>query len=372
MPRENAITKEQRDYVIEVIREYQPIRAKEIIELTKEEVNWSTAYHAQLSYMMEKEPRLYKPKFAHYAVRATDEESADKKSTQETLPVGSEDTGKTEEKSEKVKSSSKKTEKDKNEEPAKSGKKKKSIDTLKLSEESKQMLKDFHKMREGYSMYTNGTIDSEAEPKPAPKPAKPKAPVYKAGDEVTGIVSGIEDYGAFLRLWIDPENGDDISGLIHISNMKDQSVIDVEQHFKLGDAVTAKVIAIRKHGKIALSTVGYELPDYFANSPLASQLKPVADKIKQQQPTAPVPTEPTNEVTVYMDKEMQDVYKHVQSITNAAQVTDEAKQRLSNLVREHGIFTFMMKFMEVSKEFETMDLLALFTNELEKKLGDGL
>ncbi len=61
---------------------------------------------------------------------------------------------------------------------------------------------------------------------------------YKKGDIVKGKVTGIESYGLFLLL------DDGTSGLIHISEITDSFVNNVNDYAKLGDTIEAKVIGI--------------------------------------------------------------------------------------------------------------------------------
>ncbi len=69
---------------------------------------------------------------------------------------------------------------------------------------------------------------------------------YNVGDEVDCTVSGIVDFGVFLKL----ENG--LEGLVHISELDWGLVEDPRTMFKIGDKVKAKVIEI-KEGKVSLS-----------------------------------------------------------------------------------------------------------------------
>ncbi|MEK7662364.1 MAG: S1 RNA-binding domain-containing protein [Patescibacteria group bacterium] len=69
---------------------------------------------------------------------------------------------------------------------------------------------------------------------------------YSLGDEVEGIVTGIVDFGIFLKI----EEG--LEGLVHISEIDWGLVEDPRALFKVGDKVRAKVIEI-KDGKISLS-----------------------------------------------------------------------------------------------------------------------
>jgi len=69
---------------------------------------------------------------------------------------------------------------------------------------------------------------------------------YSLGDEVEGTVTGIVDFGVFLKI----EEG--LEGLVHISEIDWGLVEDPRALFKVGDKVRAKVIEI-KDGKISLS-----------------------------------------------------------------------------------------------------------------------
>lgn len=61
----------------------------------------------------------------------------------------------------------------------------------------------------------------------------------KVGDEVKGVVTGVIDFGAFV-------NVDGIEGLIHISEISWERVDNPRNYVKVGDQVSAKIIAIDK------------------------------------------------------------------------------------------------------------------------------
>jgi small subunit ribosomal protein S1 len=69
---------------------------------------------------------------------------------------------------------------------------------------------------------------------------------YSVGDELTCSVTGIVDFGVFLKI----EEG--LEGLVHISELDWGLVEDPRALFKLKDSVKAKIIDI-KDGKISLS-----------------------------------------------------------------------------------------------------------------------
>lgn len=71
---------------------------------------------------------------------------------------------------------------------------------------------------------------------------------YTVGDTVAGIISGLANFGAFIRFADNPE----VEGLIHISEL-DHRLIDLPKEVvSVGDLVTAKIIEIKDH-RISLS-----------------------------------------------------------------------------------------------------------------------
>ena len=68
----------------------------------------------------------------------------------------------------------------------------------------------------------------------------------KIGDVFEGTVDKITSYGAFIKL------SDDVSGLLHISQISQKRIKSVHEVLKEGDTVKVKVIA-NKDGKLSLS-----------------------------------------------------------------------------------------------------------------------
>jgi S1 RNA binding domain protein len=68
----------------------------------------------------------------------------------------------------------------------------------------------------------------------------------EVGTKVQGKVTGITSFGAFVEL----PGG--TTGLVHISEVADSYVKDVNDHLKVGDQIEVKVIS-EKDGKTALS-----------------------------------------------------------------------------------------------------------------------
>lgn len=71
---------------------------------------------------------------------------------------------------------------------------------------------------------------------------------YKNGDIVTGIISGLANFGAFVRFADNPE----IEGLIHISELGHKLIDSPKEIVSIGDLVKAQIIDI-KDNKISLS-----------------------------------------------------------------------------------------------------------------------
>ena len=69
---------------------------------------------------------------------------------------------------------------------------------------------------------------------------------YKIGDDVMGEVTGIVDFGVFIKI----EEG--LEGLVHISEINWSLVEDPRSLFKVGDKLKVKIIEI-KDGKMSLS-----------------------------------------------------------------------------------------------------------------------
>src|SRR3989344_7026746 len=71
---------------------------------------------------------------------------------------------------------------------------------------------------------------------------------YSVGQVIDGIISGVADFGAFIRFADNPE----IEGLIHISELDHKLIDNPKEIVKIDDAVKAKIIDI-KDGRVSLS-----------------------------------------------------------------------------------------------------------------------
>ncbi|ENH97633.1 hypothetical protein J416_04526 [Gracilibacillus halophilus YIM-C55.5] len=69
----------------------------------------------------------------------------------------------------------------------------------------------------------------------------------EVGSKLQGKVTGITNFGAFIEL----PGGK--TGLVHISEVADNFVKDINEHLTVGDEVTVKVLNVEDDGKIGLS-----------------------------------------------------------------------------------------------------------------------
>lgn len=67
------------------------------------------------------------------------------------------------------------------------------------------------------------------------------------GAIVEGVVTGITHFGAFVQL----ANGE--TGLVHISEVADSYVKDINEHLQKKDKIKVKILSVDGNGKIGLS-----------------------------------------------------------------------------------------------------------------------
>ena len=79
---------------------------------------------------------------------------------------------------------------------------------------------------------------------------------YKAGDVVKGEITGITDFGAFIKFpfstKVAADKAEQLEGLIHISEMDWKIIKDPTEIVKAGDKVKAKIVEI-SNNRISLS-----------------------------------------------------------------------------------------------------------------------
>ena len=99
---------------------------------------------------------------------------------------------------------------------------------------------------------------------------------FKVGDIVSGKVTKLASFGAFIGL---PQ---DIDGLVHISQVSEERVDKIKNVLKVGQDVTARVIKIdRGERRIGLSikAANYSPEQLKEEQKLLDQLKPGEDLV---------------------------------------------------------------------------------------------
>lgn len=102
---------------------------------------------------------------------------------------------------------------------------------------------------------------------------------YKKGDVVEGTITGLADFGAFIRFPLEKiekkskEAPDFMEGLIHISELDWQLIHHPSEIVKVGDKVKAKIVDIAPDGRVSLSLKALKEDPW----------KKVQDKIKNGQ-----------------------------------------------------------------------------------------
>ncbi|MHC9532413.1 CvfD/Ygs/GSP13 family RNA-binding post-transcriptional regulator [Dellaglioa sp. BT-FLS60] len=71
---------------------------------------------------------------------------------------------------------------------------------------------------------------------------------YRIGQEISGIVTGIQPYGAFVTI------SEGVQGLIHISECHNGYVDNILNYLKINEQITVKIIDIDEYnGKMSFS-----------------------------------------------------------------------------------------------------------------------
>lgn len=79
---------------------------------------------------------------------------------------------------------------------------------------------------------------------------------YKKGDVVKAKITAIEEYGAFALI------DDEYSGLIHISEITDKFIKDINDYLEVGDIINVKILDLineSNHLKLSAKDVNGDL-----------------------------------------------------------------------------------------------------------------
>ncbi|HLP76246.1 MAG TPA: 30S ribosomal protein S1 [Candidatus Paceibacterota bacterium] len=103
--------------------------------------------------------------------------------------------------------------------------------------------------------------------------------LYKVGDLVTGQVTKLASFGAFVGLQ------HDIDGLVHISQISEERVDKIKNVLKVGQDVTARVIKIDKSDRrigLSIKAANYSAEQLKAEQAVLDALKPGEDLVALQ------------------------------------------------------------------------------------------
>ncbi len=103
---------------------------------------------------------------------------------------------------------------------------------------------------------------------------------YKIGDLVTGKVTKLASFGAFVQL------KDDIDGLVHISQLSEDHVSKVKDILKVGQEVEARVIKVDKAERrigLSIKAANYSEEDLKRESEAFDNLRPGEDMVGLEQ-----------------------------------------------------------------------------------------
>jgi small subunit ribosomal protein S1 len=103
--------------------------------------------------------------------------------------------------------------------------------------------------------------------------------LYKVGDLVTGKVTKLASFGAFIGLQ------HEIDGLVHISQISEERVDKIKNVLKVGQEVTARVIKIDKGDRrigLSVKAANYSPEQLKAEQAVLDALKPGEDLVALQ------------------------------------------------------------------------------------------
>lgn len=141
----------------------------------------------------------------------------------------------------------------------------------------------------------------------------------KEGDALKGVVDGIKPYGAFVKL----THGE--VGMIHISEVAEEYVHDINDYLSLGEELTVKVLGRNEEGKLNLSIKELEEGDEEA-AEYRHQFEKIRTGIEERS------------FSIYQDNSHGRKSESEESVSEALQAwIKEAKQRLRNLESRYNL-----------------------------------
>ncbi|MED2737323.1 S1 RNA-binding domain-containing protein [Bacillus toyonensis] len=213
------------------------------------------------------------------------------------------------------------------------------------------------------------------------------------GEVVEVEVQKIMQYGAIVNLTSEPN----ISGMIYIGEIANDFVNDVSKYFKEKQILKAKILEKKSDGKLALSTKSFDITPIVTEKNGEESLEAkneIASTKEESKHNDSFSTEPENkqENTIETNKifitseesssnsEWNEIIKFLKTIVGP--LSPDAKNKLQELIKKHGIFNFTMGINKESVNFrndfgwllleKVEELLKTsLSNSIEYKVGSG-
>lgn len=230
-------------------------------------------------------------------------------------------------------------------------------------------------------------VGSEVFQEPGAKVLDDPKKFYISGKTIQVEVRDILPFGVSVRT----TDGYEFEGIIHIKNIANKFVADINRYFRFGDRVACQILEFdEEKDRLNLSTRNIVLPDYGeaglkptiklmserhgkpkpAPAPpqpeeqgptlMAVKLAGVADKIKQE-----AAERQKQEVSLINRNEYDDIRAYIQE-TLGFEPSQEALQRYAELITRHGMFKFSMMLTKVAAVYKP-DLGVLLADEIQSK-----
>lgn len=195
----------------------------------------------------------------------------------------------------------------------------------------------------------------------------------KVNDVLKFFVKKIMPYGILVDLKINER----ISGIIHISEIKNGFVKEEELHqmFTVGELIDAKILLKKEDLKLNLSLKGLDVPitqkikefdlNHNLNHKVQSQ---VASTLEEEKEIVPE-IKSELEIEAKMPDEWKEILDFVKSFVGP--LSPEAKDKLNELIKEFGIFKFSRGINAATENFKS-DFGLILLSKAETKLRDGL
>lgn len=106
---------------------------------------------------------------------------------------------------------------------------------------------------------------------------------FQVGDVVEGEITGVVDFGAFIKFPVGKTDEESIEGLIHISEIDWQIIEDPAQILKVGDKVKAKIVDLSQ-GRASLSLKALKEDPWREAEKKYSKLSTVKGKVTKLNP----------------------------------------------------------------------------------------